>query len=90
MIINSESRIETVVLSNENCPIFDQSQQFPPLKTNEDNNIILKSIKLEYGETKFIAFFCDKDVLTPTLLQSFVPIKISKIIGIEARPSPTF
>ena len=35
---------------------FYQSHQFTPLKTNEDNKIILKSIKVEYGETKFIAF----------------------------------
>merc|ERR1711873_152483 len=43
MIINSESRIETVVLNNENCKIFDQSHQIsslhnsPPPETNENH-----------------------------------------------------
>ena len=95
MTINSESRIEIVVLNNENFPIFDQSHRIAslhnssPPKTNKNHLIILKSIKLEHGEQKFIASFCDKDLLTPSLLQYLSQIKYQKN-GIEARPPPPF
>ena len=65
MIINSESRIETVVLNNENFPIFDQSHRIaslhnssPPM-TNKNHLIIPKSIKLEPGDQNLIA--CEID-----------------------------
>ena len=96
MIINSESRIETVVLNNENCPIFDQSHQIsslpnsPPPETNENHQIILKSIKFEHGEQKFIVLFCDKDLLTPSLLQYLSQLKYEKKLGLRLDPLPPF
>ena len=96
MIIKRKSRIETVIANSVNCQIFYQSHQnsslhnLSPPETKDNHLIILKYIKLEHSEQKFIAFFLwqrPSDPLPPRVL---VPIKISKKLGLRPDPLPPF
>ena len=97
MIINSESRIETVVLNNENCQIFDQSHQIsslhslhnspPPSDQWESLNYSkVHKTWVWWAKIYFIILWQGPfDPLPPTV---FVPIKIwKKKLDLDLTPS---